>query len=473
MPSGDVDRLRSGSPRLDGILNGGLPANAINLVIGPPGTGKTIFADQYVFHNATEDRPALYYSTLSEPHDKLLRYGQTLGIFDVEAIGRRVFYEPLGQVVLTGGLDAVIERIAEDIKSRRPSVIVIDSFRALASYADPQEFRTFLSTLADILTAFPVSAIWVGEYTPDDLARAPEFAVADAIVSLSREDRGVREFRFLQVLKLRGSGFMSGMHACRLTDQGIDVFPRLADPGDDTAYTTGYGRASSGIDAIDTLTGDGFLAGSATLVAGPSGVGKTLMGMHWVFAGARAGEQVMIASFQENPSQLEQILAGFGWSLHEDGVHLFYRSAVDLYIDEWMSLLLERVEQHGIRRILVDSISDLEPVAADRMRFREFAYSFIQRCTRAGVSVMFTMELGELFEVQRLGHEAQSHLADNVVLLQYVLDGATLRRALTILKSRGTRHDPGIYEYDITSDGVVLGNPISSPTSNLGRRPEV
>ena len=462
MPPHDMDRLRSGSARLDRILKGGLPANAINLVIGPPGTGKTIFADQYVFHNATEDRPALYYSTLSEPHDKLLRYGQSLSFFDPEAVGRRVFYAPLGPVVLAGGLDAVIERVTEDIKTRRPSVIVIDSFRALAAYAEAQQFRTFLAALADCLTAFPVSAFWVGEYTPDDLARAPEFAVADAIVSLSREDRGVREYRFLQVLKLRGSGFLSGRHACRLTAQGIDVFPRLADPRDPTTYPTGGARASSGIDAIDSLTEEGFLAGSATLVAGPSGVGKTLMGMHWIFAGADAGEQVLVASFQENPSQLDHILAGFGWSLDADGVHLFYSSAVDLYIDEWMSLLLERLEELDIRRVLVDSISDLESVTSDRLRFREFAYSFVQRCTRAGVSVMFTMELGELFHVRRLGVESLSHLADNVVLLQYVLDGSALRRALTVIKSRGTRHDPGVYEFDITPDGVVLGNPIST-----------
>ncbi len=463
MPPRDLERLSSGSGHLDSILRGGLPAGAINLVIGPPGSGKTILADQYVFHNATEDRPALYYSTLSEPHDKLLRYGQSLSIFDAKAVGRRVFYEPLGPVILAGGLDAVIERVADDIKTRRPRVIVIDSFRALAAYSDAQQFRTFLSALADCLTAFPVSAFWVGEYTPDDLAREPEFAVADSIVSLSREDRGVREFRFLQVLKLRGSDFLSGKHACRLTGHGVDVFPRLADPGDPSAYPTGSTRVSSGIDAIDMLTDEGFLAGSATLVAGPSGVGKTLMGMHWIFAGAAAGEQVLIASFQENPSQLAHVLAGFGWSLDENGVHLFYRSAVDLYIDEWMSVLLERLDALGIRRVLVDSIGDLEFVTADRLRFREFAYSFVQRCTRAGVSVMFTMELGDLLHVRRLGTESLSHLADNVVLLQYVLDGAALKRALTVIKSRGTRHDAGVYEFEITCDGVVLGDPISIP----------
>lgn len=460
MSGREVDRLGSGSPRLDAVLGGGLPTNAINLVIGPPGAGKTILADQYIFHNATEDRPAVYYSTLSEPHEKLLRYGQSLSVFDVEAVGRRVFYDALGPVVLAGGLGAVTKRVAEDIKVRRPSVIAIDSFRALSVYADERQFRTFLAELADCLTAFPVSAFWVGEYTPEDIADAPEFAVADSIVSLSREDRGVREFRYLQVLKLRGSGFLSGKHACRLTADGVDVFPRLADPGDATAYPTSLGRTSSGIAGLDALTEGGFLAGSSTLVAGPSGVGKTLMGMHWVFAGARAGGPSLIASFQENPSQLERVLSAYGWSLDEENMHLFYRSAVDLYIDEWMSLLLEQIERLGIRRVLVDSIGDLEVVAADETRFREFAYSFIQRCTRAGVSVMFTLELRDLFFTSRLGEGAFSHVADNVVLMQYVREGTRIKRAVTVIKSRGTGHDSQVHEFDITDDGVVLGDPV-------------
>ena len=457
----DVHRLNSGSPRLDAILSGGLPSNAINLVIGPPGAGKTIFAEQYIFQNATEDRPAVYYSTLSEPHEKLLRYGQSLSLFDTGAVGRRVFYEALGPVVRAGGLGAVVERVAEDIKHRRPGVIAIDSFRALSVYADERQFRTFLSDLADCLTAFPLSAFWVGEYTPDDIAEAPEFAVADSIVSLSREDRGVREFRYLQVLKLRGSGFLSGKHACRLSADGLDVFPRLADPADGTAYLTGSGRTPSGIAALDALTGGGFLAGSATLVAGPAGVGKSLMGMHWVLAGARAGEPSLIASFQENPSQLQRIVEGFGWSLDEEHVHLYYQSAVDLYIDEWLSLLIEQIERLGVRRLLVDSIVDLQVVAGDQMRFREFVYSLVQRCTRAGVSLMFTMELRDLFHVRRLGEDHLSHLADNVVLMQYSFQGTRVRRALTVVKSRGTRHDSQVYEFEITGEGIVLGDPVS------------
>jgi circadian clock protein KaiC len=93
---GSAGRVASGNPWLDAILGGGLPAHAINLVVGPPGSGKTILAQQYVFHNASPERPAVYLTTVLEPLEKVLRYGQTLAFFDAGAVGRAVFYEDVG-----------------------------------------------------------------------------------------------------------------------------------------------------------------------------------------------------------------------------------------------------------------------------------------------------------------------------------------------------------------------------------------
>lgn len=462
-----MERVRSGIDRLDAILGGGLPANAINLIIGEPGTGKTILADQYVFHNATEERPGLYYTTVAEPYDKLLRYGQRLRFFDVGAVGRRVYYDSLTSELRTGGLDGVLNRVAEDIKSRRPGVIAIDSFRALSAFATEREFRSFLADLGELLTAFPATAFWLGEYRTSDIASAPEFAVADAIIALLREDTGLREHRYVQVLKLRGSGFLAGKHGCRITDEGIAVYPRLADPGDPSEYQVLTRRTPFGIDALDLLVDDGFLAGSSTVVAGPSGSGKTLLGLHFIFAGARNGDPGVIAGFQENPSQLGSIARGFGWSLGDERVRLLYSSAVGLYVDEWLYTLLDTIEETGARRVLVDSLADLSAAAGDPIRFREFVYSLIQRCTRMGVSIMFTLELPELFKVGRLSEGAFSHLADNVVLLQYVLQGGVLGRALTLVKSRGTRHDPTVRQFEITQDGIVLGGPFPTAAGAL------
>jgi circadian clock protein KaiC len=104
-----TDRISSGVQRLDAILGGGLPGNAISLIIGLPGTGKTIFAQQFVFTNAQPRRPALYFSTVSEPLERILRYSQPLTFFDSAAVGKSVFYEDLGKVVNESGLSGVLD----------------------------------------------------------------------------------------------------------------------------------------------------------------------------------------------------------------------------------------------------------------------------------------------------------------------------------------------------------------------------
>ena len=451
------ERLSSGHARLDGLLGGGLPANAINVLIGLPGAGKTILAQQYVFANATPERPALYLSTVSEPLEKMIRYGQSLDFFSPQAVGAAVFYEDLGSVLNEHGLDAVSERIDELIRDHKPGIVVIDSFKALSAYADGSDFRRFLHELAGRLTAFPASCFWVGEYAEEAIADAPEFAVADAVISLSAARAGDREIRTLRVLKLRGGSASSGSHAYRITSNGIDVFPRLADPVEFQDYVLSDVRISSGIAALDDLLAHGYWPGTSTLCAGPSGAGKTLMGLHFIFNGARDGDHGVIASLQENPIQLERIVRGFGWGLQEPAIELMYRSPVDIYIDEWVYELLETVERVGARRVLIDSLSDLQFAAPDPTGFREYMYSLSQRLSRQGVSLFMTSELPDLFHVGRLSEFGVSHLSDNVVLLQYVRESAVVRRAITVLKTRASHHQPEIREFTITPEGIVLG----------------
>ena len=195
-----TDRLFSGSDRLDAVLGGGLPLNGIVLIGGNPGSGKTILAQQYVFHNASADRPALYLTTVSEPLEKILRYGQSLDFFDPSALGLSVIYEDLGRTLNEDGLAGALTRITELLKQHRPGLMVIDSFRALQTYAaDPESFRRFLHELAGRLSALPITSFWIGEYNSTDTSDAPEFAVADAIVSLSTDREAERDRRVLSV----------------------------------------------------------------------------------------------------------------------------------------------------------------------------------------------------------------------------------------------------------------------------------
>jgi circadian clock protein KaiC len=461
-----TDRLLSGHGPLDAVLGGGLPANAISLLMGLPGTGKTIIAQQYVFQNARPERPAVYFSTVSEPLEKIVRFGQSLDFFDRSAVGRSVFYEDLGSTVNSDGLAGVTKQITTVLRERHPGLVVIDSFKALHAFADSDSgFRRFLHELAGRLSAYPASSLWVGEYEEAEAGALAEFAVADAILSLTTQRAGQREIRFLQIRKLRGSGFLSGQHAYRLGSDGLHLFPRLADLRIDEAYELGGTRMSSGIPALDELLAHGYWPGAATLVAGPTGSGKTLMGLHFIFHGARHGEPGVIASLQENRTQLQRIAQGFGWSVTDPNVEVMYRSPVDIYIDEWVHGLLEVVQRTGARRVLVDSLADLRLAAPDETRFREFVYSMVQRFSRQGVSILMTFEIPDLFHPQRLSDAAVSHLSDNVVLLNYIQERHSIKRAISVIKSRASYHEPDVRQFVIGPEGIVLADgPATEPS---------
>lgn len=451
------DRLLSGHAPLDEILGGGLPANAISLIMGRPGSGKTILAQQYAFQNGRPGRPAIYFSTVSEPLEKIVRFGQSLTFFNTAAIGTSIFYEDLGATVHQHGLSGVTEQLGRMVRERRPGLIVIDSFKALQAFArDYGEFRKFLHELAGRLGAFPAASLWVGEYEDAEMASMAEFAVADAILSLTSEQIGQREARFLQVKKLRGSAFRSGQHAYRPTASGLHLFPRLADAPIDEDYTLNDTRLSSGITALDQMLADGYWPGASTLIAGPSGSGKTLMGLHFVMNGATQGQPGVIATLQENPTQLQRVLAGFGWSLREPNVEVMYRSPVDIYIDEWVYDLMDTVERTKARRVLIDSLADLRISAGDEIRFHEFVYSIVQRFSRQGVSVLMTSETPRLFGADRISDFAVSPLADNVVMLSYLRERDTISRTIAVMKTRASRHDPTVRTFVIGSQGIVL-----------------
>jgi circadian clock protein KaiC len=398
---------------------------------------------------------------VSEPFDKLLRYGQTLDFFDIATLGRTVFYEDLGDAVDNAGLPGVLARIDALMKQHAPGIVVIDSFKALRTFAaDDAEFRRFLHELAGRLSVLAVSSLWVGEYEPGEATTSPEFAVADGVIALETRRTAERSIRCLSVRKMRGGDFRSGDHVYRITAGGLVVFPRLADGRDGSAYGTIADRVPTGISALDDALEAGYWAGSTTLIAGPSGAGKTIMGLHFVFAGTVHDGPGIFVTLQENRTQLARVIGRFGWSIDNPNVAIMDRSPVDVYVDELVYEVLERIRAVGARRLVIDSLNDLIVATPDPLRLREFLYSLVQRCARLGVSLMFTYETMELFRITRISELGMSHIADNVVLLQHVQDGSEMKRALTVLKSRGSMTSAAIREFKISVDGITLGEPL-------------
>jgi circadian clock protein KaiC len=454
-----MERLKSGNEELDAILGGGLPRNAIHVIMGVPGTGKTILCEQICFANASPGRPVLYVATFSEPLQKLVGYLQEFSFADVEKLGSEVVYEAIGESVLAAP-ERVAERVDELVRQHRPKVIVIDSFKALADLMpDRTAWRRTLDAMAGTLTAYDATTLWVGEYTADMMSVLPEFAVADGIVELTRTQRASRDERFVRVLKLRGSDFLAGSHAVHLGRDGIAGFQRLVTPSAPPSYRPVLERVTSGVAHLDEMIASGWLRGTSTLVAGPSGAGKTAIGLHFLKAGVEHGEPGLLASFQENPTQLARTMTNFGWSpekiMGPGKLEQLYTSPVELQLDSVANEIVRRIGRDGVQRIVVDAVSDLEKNAPDLQRYREFLYSLTQLLAHHNVTSMLLVESAGAFPERSITGYEVSYLSDNIMLLEMSLRD-DLARTIRILKSRGSAHEGRRHALRITQGGIAV-----------------
>lgn len=455
-----MERLKTGNSSLDEILHGGFLTNTINVVMGGPGTGKTILAEQLVFANATRDKPALYLSTLSEPLDKFIQHGQLYGFFDPAKVGETVFYEDLGAIVRERGAAALADIVTELITARKPRLIVIDSFKALSELIETsRERRTILFDLASVLSAYRCTTFFIGEYSEEMMTELPEFAIADSILLLMKQSTGVREQRFLRVEKLRGSGSIPGMHAFNILADGIMLFPRLLTPEISPDYVSNPARVNTGIAGLDDMIENGFWRGSTTLIAGPTGSGKTIIGLHFIREGVLNNEPGVFVGFQENPIQLARVMRNFDWDpdslFKNDAFELMYRSPVEMQLDSVASELFARVRAGQIKRVVIDAIGDLRKSSADLQRFSDFMYALTQWFATKNVTCLLLYELHNLFDVPQISAEEISNMSDNIVLLNFTRD-AEMARRIRIIKTRGSAHDHREHGLDITNTGITI-----------------
>src|ERR1700720_2243229 len=211
----DMGRLRTGIADLDLILGGGLEPGSLVIVAGAPGTGKTILAQQICFANATPEHKALYYTTLSEPHSKLVRHLEPFEFFKPAALGRSVDFIHLGELVQEAGsegLEPVVSEVVRKCFETKPAVVVIDSAKALRDFVSEHELRAALYGLASRVAHTEAVLLLVGEYTPREIEGGVEFSLADGIVQLAYEPHEPVDRRWLRVVKLGGGGHRPAPH---------------------------------------------------------------------------------------------------------------------------------------------------------------------------------------------------------------------------------------------------------------------
>jgi circadian clock protein KaiC len=458
--------LETGVPGLNDVLGGGLPALSFNLIAGGPGSGKTTLAMQLLFANATVARPGLFITLLGETSLKMLRYQQLFSFFDLGRVGSDVHFLNLTEETLGGDLDAVLSRITEEVERLHPLVVVIDSFRSLVreqgTEAPIGQLDNFVQRLALHLTTWEITSFLIAEYSEHEL-RNPIFTVADGIVWLSQEVNRNSVVRRLRVVKSRGTSPMPGLHTIRITGAGMQVFPRTPERPDDL-HQIGHNRLSTGIAGLDEMMGGGIPAGDSLVLAGPTGTGKTTFAMKFIAAGLAAGETAVIAIFEEHPEvylqRAKSVEVDLRDAIRENKLRIIYLRPLDLSVDETLEEIRTSVQSIGAKRVVIDSISGFEMALAPAFRedFRESLYRLIGALTGLGVTMYSTVEVVEGkgdSGLQLTGYQV-SFLTDDIVSQRYVEIEGELRKALVVVKMRGSGHSREFRTYELTATGVQL-----------------
>ena len=458
-----MERLETGVPNLDLVLGGGVLRGTIFMVIAPPGSGKTILAQQIAFHAASRGEITLYFTGYSETHDKLLAHNRSLAYFVPQAIGTQIQMGSLPDLMEQGAREAE-SAIVESARARCASLVVLDGFRSIRGFLpDDQAAAQFLYSLGAKLALLGVTLLVLVEGNATDRIRDPEQSVCDIILSLDRVVRGGGHRRQLEVLKVRGAAPLGGVHPFVIDSRGVYVYPRLESVIPAAAPARPAQRAAFGIAEVDHMLGGGLTTGTATLTAGTPGVGKTLLGLHFLAEGARRGETGLLAGFIEDAVQLRQKARAFGMDLEAaeaaGQIELLIVPPHDLDSDRVAWLIRERIEARSVRRLMIDSATELEGGLTAHERAPMFFSALADYLRSRSVTSYLTVDVPTIVgqELSFAGRPMVA-LAENLLLLRHAEYHGELHRLFSVLKMRFSAFDHGLSEYTIEDNrGITLG----------------
>ncbi|WP_158408569.1 ATPase domain-containing protein [Desulfosporosinus fructosivorans] len=456
-----MDKVSTGILELDQILDGGLPKSSTILLVGRPGTGKTILAHQMMFQNAEDENNVLYLTTLAEPQIKIMKFQQEFSFYDTDKVQKSVIYKDLGSVLRNQGSIQAMKLIDSFLKEYQPKMIFIDTIKAFADIIpDSIEFREFILELSVRLTTWGCTTILLGEYSEQDIESRPESAIADGIIYLYGTEEKRQQKRYLRVLKMRGTKHFNGEAVFKISNDGISVFPRLNPVVIKQDYTQYSVKVPTGVSKLDEMMEGGIPQASTTLVTGPSGSGKTMLALSFALEGIRSGIKTVFVSFEENPLQIIknslQIGIDIRTYLDEGILHIVYVSPVELDVDEHVYRIQGLVHEIGASRLIIDSISSFEIGMSDKVKYTDYIWALTDYFKVNGITVLLTHEMRGSLDFSAMTKHGISFVADNILLLVFKEDGINLKRYLRVVKMRGSHHSTELTELIIDNNGLSL-----------------
>ena len=473
-PLGDrVPKLPTGIPGFDRIAMGGLPANRPTLVAGTAGSGKTVFAAEFLARGIVQFGQAGVFVTFEETPADLRDNLASLG-FDVvawESEGRWAFVDAshdLDEAVVAGAYEfnALVARVRHAAETVGAVRVVLDSLGAVFSrFHDAAAVRLELSRVISALKEMNITAVLTVERTHDYNAigrfGVEEF-VADNVVILRNVIEDEKRRRTVEILKLRGGPHRSGEFSFAIVPgEGISIIPIALIS---MRQQASHERVSLGHADLDAMYGGGPYRDTVSFASGPTGIGKTLLACLFVAAGVEAGEPCLLQSFEESRDQL--VRNAGSWGLDLEAMERSGLLRISSEYPEVASLedhyvgLRQLMDEFQPRRIAIDNLSALERVSTKR-GLRDFIVGLTSFLRHKEIASLFTSSTTSLVGGPSVTETHASTLTDAIILLRYVETAGAVRRAVSVLKVRGSGHDRRIREFTIDDLGLHIREPFA------------
>jgi circadian clock protein KaiC len=480
---GPVQKLPTGIASFDMIAEGGLPRNRTTLVSGTAGSGKTVFAMQFLAAGIGAGQNGVFV-TFEEPPRDIRQNMRSFGwnLVEWEQAGQLAIVDaspdPETEIIETGGFDlgALLARLENAVRKVGAKRVSIDSLGAMFSqFRDQSLVRSELFRIASALKKMGVTALMTAERTKDygPIARfGVEEFIADNVMVLRNVLEEEKRRRTIEIMKFRGTDHQKGEFPFTIVaDEGLVVIPlssiQLKQKSSDV-------RISSGNADLDRMCGGGFFRDSVILVSGATGTGKTLTVTQFLAGGAAAGEGSLLLAFEESRDQLFRNARGWGMDfdqMERDGmlrVVCDYPEVAGL--EDWLIRIKAIIADFKPSRVALDSLSALERGGSIKA-FREFVIGISSHIKHQEITGLFTATTSSLMGGTSITESHISTLTDSIILLRYVETFGEMKRGLTVLKMRGSVHDKEIREFTIDQDGMHLGRAFRHVTGILAGTP--
>jgi circadian clock protein KaiC len=468
------DCASSGIPELDRILKGGFPRERLCLVEGPPGSGKTTLALQFLLAGAENGEKSAYI-TFSETTNELTQSAKTHG-WSLDAISLIEFTKgeselgPDEQYTILHSADMELAEtssaLIDEIEKINPRRLVLDSLSEIRMVArDPLRYRRQVLALKRALSDRGCTVLFLDDQTGDVSGDLLLQSIAHGVLQLSNE-RSVHGgiHRRIQILKMRGVGFVEGVHDYRITTGGLKVYPRLTaisnpkaeklDPGPDLF---------SGIDELDRLIGGAVPWGFGLMIVGPPGIGKSSLAAQFAYAAARRGKKVCMYSFEESILTLLHRCDSIGIKLREQvkgkTVELQRTDPSSTTSGEVIYGISDCIEKNHAGMVVIDSLNGYLQAMSSERSFMVQLHELLTYLNERGVITVLVSAQHGLLNAEQSQFEA-TYLADLVILMRYFEAKGVIRQAISVIKNRGEAHERTIREFEVGSKGIRIGEPL-------------